>query len=325
MYSLYAGRRLTIDESVYGSEKETGHRNRAIGHMLRNFDVLTEHPDDALDLYFQQCSILVDCRDLAIMAATLANGGTNPVTGARAIRHDLVESVLSVMVTCGMYDFAGEWVYAVGMPAKSGVGGGISPCCRASSASVPSRRGWTRAAAASAASPSAEISRDFSLHFLRVPASAHVTIRGDYDLTQLHSRRLRSEADRAVLEKMKSHARTFVLQGDLSFAAVEAFARRVVDASTKVDLMVVDLKRVTDIEACAVTVVARLLAELGALGKHMIFVAGKEHGGFLRALQVELQSNEQGGEPGAFPTEIPRSNGARTGSSRASCPPGSAP
>jgi glutaminase len=306
VYSLYAGRRLTIDDDVYRSEKDTGHRNRAIGHMLRNFDVLTEHPDDALDLYFRQCSILVDCRDLALMAATLANGGTNPVTGARAIRHELVESVLSVMTTCGMYDFAGEWVYSVGMPAKSGVGGGILAVLPGQlGIGVFSPRLDARGNSVRGVAVCKEISRDFSLHFLRVPASARVTIRGDYDLTQLYSRRLRSDADRTALEHMRGRARTYVLQGDLSFAAVEAFARRVVEASAVADFMIVDLKRVTDIEACAVVVVARLITELGALGKQMVFVANKEHGAFLRALQIELASTEHGGELKSFSDRDP--------------------
>ncbi len=78
-----------------------------------------------LDLYLQQCSVLFDCRDLALMGATLANNGINPLTGARAIQADYVRDLLSVMYTCGMYDFAGEWVYQVGFPAKSGVSGGI--------------------------------------------------------------------------------------------------------------------------------------------------------------------------------------------------------
>src|SRR5215831_13963787 len=125
VFSLYAGRALSIDDRVYESERATGHRNRAIGHLLRSFGIITDDPQAALDLYFRQCSIAVDCRDLSLMAATLANGGVNPRTGERAVRHDLVERILSIMATCGMYDFAGEWVYAVGLPAKSGVGGGI--------------------------------------------------------------------------------------------------------------------------------------------------------------------------------------------------------
>jgi glutaminase len=93
--------------------------------MLRNFGILGEDPERAVDLYFRQCSIQVECRDLAVMAATLGNGGVNPLTGERAMAARYVRDVLSVMHTCGMYDFAGEWAYRVGLPAKSGVGGGI--------------------------------------------------------------------------------------------------------------------------------------------------------------------------------------------------------
>jgi len=106
--SLYAGRPLELDLAVYRSERETGHRNRAIAHLLRNFSILDDDPEGPLDLYFQQCSIAVTCLDLSLMAATLANGGVHPLTRERAIRSELVSSVLSVMTTCGMYDYAGE-------------------------------------------------------------------------------------------------------------------------------------------------------------------------------------------------------------------------
>jgi glutaminase len=125
MFSRYAGRELHVDEAVYRSESDTGHRNRAIGHLLRNFGIVVDGPDDALDLYFNQCSVSVTSRDLAVMAATLANKGVNPVTGERAIDACHVTGVLSMMSSCGMYDYAGEWIYRVGMPAKSGVSGGI--------------------------------------------------------------------------------------------------------------------------------------------------------------------------------------------------------
>jgi glutaminase len=120
-----AGRELRVDESVYRSEKETGHRNRAIGHLLKNVDLIDGEVEEVLDLYFQQCSVLLNARDLATMGATLANLGTNPVTGKEVLSFDSVRDVLSVMFTCGMYDFAGEWAFRVGIPAKSGVGGGI--------------------------------------------------------------------------------------------------------------------------------------------------------------------------------------------------------
>lgn len=113
-------RPLTIDEAVFESERRTGHRNRAIAHLLLNFGLVHEQAERALDVYFQQCSILVTCRDLAMMAATLANMGRNPRTGLPVFDIGAVRSMLSIMFTCGMYDYSGEWAYHVGVPAKSG-------------------------------------------------------------------------------------------------------------------------------------------------------------------------------------------------------------
>jgi glutaminase len=87
--------------------------------------MIDDRIEEHLDLYFKQCSVLVSCHDLAIMAATLANRGVNPATGVRAVDPAFVRDILSTMYTCGMYDFAGEWAYRIGLPAKSGVGGGI--------------------------------------------------------------------------------------------------------------------------------------------------------------------------------------------------------
>jgi len=120
-----AGRRLNVDEAVYRSESETGHRNRAIGHLLRNAGVLEGPVDEVLDLYFRQCAILVTASDLARMGATLAHIGENPVTGRQVFYLDAVRDTLAVMFTCGMYDDSGHWAFDVGVPAKSGVGGGI--------------------------------------------------------------------------------------------------------------------------------------------------------------------------------------------------------
>jgi glutaminase len=93
-YERYFEHAVSIDEEVYLSEKDTGHRNRAIGYMLRNYDIIEKDTDEVLDLYFKQCSILVNCRDLALMGATLANNGVNPITGVRAIRSQYVPNVL---------------------------------------------------------------------------------------------------------------------------------------------------------------------------------------------------------------------------------------
>ncbi|HLG58421.1 MAG TPA: glutaminase A [Vicinamibacterales bacterium] len=125
-FSAMAGRRLSVDECVYESERRTGHRNRAIAHLLLNFDLVHDQAEAALDVYFKQCSILVTCRDLATMAATLANMGRNPITGEQVfVEMACIRDVLSVMFTCGMYDYSGQWAYRVGVPAKSGVSGGV--------------------------------------------------------------------------------------------------------------------------------------------------------------------------------------------------------
>ena len=124
-FSAIAGRQLSIDANVYESERRTGHRNRAIAHLLLNFGLVHHDAEAALDLYFRQCSILVTCRDLAVMAATLSNMGRNPLTGEIAFDIGCVKDILSIMFTCGMYDYSGQWAYRVGVPAKSGVSGGI--------------------------------------------------------------------------------------------------------------------------------------------------------------------------------------------------------
>jgi glutaminase len=124
-FSAAAGRTLSVDEAVYASESRTGHRNRAIAHLLLNFGMVGEKVEPALDLYFKQCSILVNCRDLAVMGATLANLGKNPITGEEVYDIDRVKDMLSIMLTCGMYDYSGQWAYKVGVPAKSGVAGGV--------------------------------------------------------------------------------------------------------------------------------------------------------------------------------------------------------
>ena len=122
---IAAGRTLEIDADVFASESTTGNRNRAIAFLMLNFGIIDEGVDDTLYQYFAQCSLRVNCNDLAMMAVTLANMGTNPVTGKRVFDFQYIKDVLTVMFTCGLYDHAGEWAYRVGLPAKSGVGGGI--------------------------------------------------------------------------------------------------------------------------------------------------------------------------------------------------------
>jgi glutaminase len=125
MMSAFAGRSLWIDEDVYASESATGERNRALAHLLKSYGVIEGSVQDAVETYFRQCSVLVTVRDLAVMAATLAFGGLNPVTGDRVVSERVARDVTSIMASCGMYDFSGEWMLRVGLPAKSGVSGGV--------------------------------------------------------------------------------------------------------------------------------------------------------------------------------------------------------
>ncbi|MGI2907967.1 glutaminase A [Tolypothrix sp. VBCCA 56010] len=125
MFRRYIGHDVFVDISVFTSERSTGHRNRAMAHLMLNFGMIDPNIEESLDLYFQQCAVMVNCYDLAVMAATLANKGINPVTKERAVNSSYIKDILSVMYTCGMYNFAGEWAYKIGIPAKSGVCGGI--------------------------------------------------------------------------------------------------------------------------------------------------------------------------------------------------------
>jgi glutaminase len=125
MMSAFAGRSLWIDESVYSSESGTGDRNRALAHLLKSYGIIQGPVHDAVETYFRQCSVLVTVRDLAVMAATLAFGGVNPVTRERVVSERVARDVTSIMASCGMYDFSGEWMLRVGLPAKSGVSGGV--------------------------------------------------------------------------------------------------------------------------------------------------------------------------------------------------------
>ena len=123
--SAFAGRVLKVNEEVYRSEAATNQRNQAIGELMFAYGHIKENPQQAVDLYTRQCSISVNAVDLATMAATLANGGTNPVTKNAVIDARHVPAVLAVMATAGLYDDSGKWLFATGLPAKSGVGGGL--------------------------------------------------------------------------------------------------------------------------------------------------------------------------------------------------------
>ncbi len=125
IHSAFAGRTLAVNKEVYESEAATNQRNQAIGQLMLAYGLIKDDAEMVTDVYTRQCSINVSAKDLAQMAATLANGGKNPVTKKQVIRAENVPHVLAVMATAGLYDDSGIWLYNVGLPAKSGVGGGI--------------------------------------------------------------------------------------------------------------------------------------------------------------------------------------------------------
>ena len=135
--SRFAGRRLVMDDDVYNSEAATNDRNRGIAHLLDGYGRMYCDPDLATDVYTRQCSLRVSARDLAVMGATLANGGVNPVTGEQAIDTRYCKRVLAVLATAGLYEHSGQWLYDVGLPGKSGVAGGIVTVS-------PGKGGWAR-------------------------------------------------------------------------------------------------------------------------------------------------------------------------------------
>ena len=242
-----AGRRLTINEDVYRSEKETGHRNRAIGHLLRNFNIIESDPEPALDLYFQQCAISVTCRDLAVMAATLACQGRNPFTGGQPLSHDITVRVLALMGTCGMYDFAGQWLHDVGIPAKSGVAGGVM-------AVIPGRLGIATYSppldnfgnSVRGVAVCRQLSVGVGLSLFNQYSNIDATIRRSYQGSQRKSRRWRSDQELGILGPHRDEVRIIHVQGVLDFGGIEQLASELVRLSNDVRILILDLAHVTE-------------------------------------------------------------------------------
>jgi glutaminase len=123
--SRFAGRPLTLNEAVYASAAGTNIRNRSIARLLESYGRIWMDPLEATDLYTRQCCLDVTAQDLAVMGATLADGGVNPLTGERVIAPTTCKATLAVMATAGLYETSGDWLYDIGLPGKSGIGGGI--------------------------------------------------------------------------------------------------------------------------------------------------------------------------------------------------------
>ena len=292
LFGAAAGRPLAIDPVVFESERETGHRNRAIAHLLRASGVLGDEPDAALERYFAQCSVEVDALALATMAATLANGGVNPRTGERVLSAPTVRAVLSVMATCGMYDSSGDWVYTVGLPAKSGVSGGIL-------AVVPGQLGIAvfsppldaRGNSVRGVATCRDLARDLDLHLVGRGRASAPPLRARHTVSRLASKRTRSEAERSLLDVAGWQAEVLDLQGDLTFFAVEAAIRGLEDPAVGPRWAVLDLTRVARVEPAAVTILADLVEALRAADRDLFVCGAAAHATALEALDTRLAAS----------------------------------
>ena len=233
--SAFAGRSLDVDEAVYSSEIEHAHRNLAIAHMLRSHDMLTENPTGVVEGYTRQCSLLVTVQDLAMMAATLANYGIQPVTGEQVVPKTVVRQVLSVMFTCGMYNAAGDWATQVGIPAKSGVGGGII-------GAVPGQLGLATFSprldvhgnSVRGVSLFERFSSDMGMHVMNIPTVARSAIRANYRIGS-------GEKITQVIQ----------LQGRIRFAGAERVIREIVDTHYTGTRIALDISRVYSVDEVA--------------------------------------------------------------------------
>jgi glutaminase len=294
LFSSLAGRKLEIDAAVYASELATGHRNRAIAYMMLNSGMIRRDPNEVLDVYFRQCSVSVTARDLAVMAATLANDGKNPLTGETVYEAQYVRDVLSVMNSCGMYDYAGEWAYEVGMPAKSGVSGCII-------AAIPGQVGLSVFSPPIDAQGNSvrgirvcqEISDDFELHAFFNRTNVRSVIRHDYRVDLVRSNRLRTPEERRILDEQGQRIAVLEAQGALFFGSTEKLLRRLSEIASDADFVIVDFKRVHLTDASACRLFERAAHAMAASDVQLVFASVAADGHLSRFAQAF--ASESGG------------------------------
>ncbi|TDB99095.1 glutaminase [Actinomadura sp. 7K534] len=254
--SAFAGRRLAIDESVCTSELENAYRNLAIAHMLRSHDILTEDPTTVVAGYTRQCSLLVTARDLALMAATLANRGVNPVSGEQVVPESVIRQVLSVMATCGMYDAAGDWATQVGIPAKSGVAGGLIGALPGQiGIATFSPRLDPHGTSVRGVSLFERFSADMGLHVMEVPAAARAVMRSNH-----------------VVGTGADAVRVLRLQGGLRFAGAERVVREAVDIESAEARVALDLTMVYSVDDVARRMLLEVVRRLALDGRSVYVV-----------------------------------------------------
>jgi glutaminase len=273
MFRLFTGRVLEMDADVYRSESLTGNRNRAIAYLELNSGMIEGNVDEHLDLYFRQCSLLVTPRDLAMIGATLANGGINPVTRERALSAANVRSVLSVMNTCGMYDYAGGWQYSVGLPAKSGVGGGITAVLPGQlGIGVFSPRLDEVGNSLRGVKVCEDISHNFQLHLFEDRGGGLVPFRRLYRGDEIHSKRVRRREQGKTLDRFGHLISVYELQGDLGFMEAERVTRRLIEDTSTAYFFLVDLTRVLRLDDVAIDLLNAARLTLQQAGKTFAIV-----------------------------------------------------
>ena len=262
--SAFAGRRLDVDEAAYRSEVETAFRNYAIANMLRSHDTLSEAPEQVVAGYTRQCAVRVTTHDLALMAATLANGGVHPVTEEQVVGPEVVRQVLSVMLTSGMYDAAGEWTSTVGFPAKSGVSGGIIGALPGQvGIAAFSPRLDEHGHSVRAVEVCRRMSAEMGLHLMDAPQPARATIRRTHAVTLADGR----------------EAAFYALHGSLQFAGAERLVRHLVAAQSqqrREPHVVVDLTRVHSVDPVARRMLLETFRRLAREGREVLLVDPEE-------------------------------------------------
>ena len=257
--------------------------------------IIDGDPMAVVENYFRQCSLLVDCRDLAFMAATLANGGVHPVTGVRALPSEHVERVLSVMASCGMYDYAGSWMYEVGMPAKSGVGGGIV-------AVLPGRFGIgvfsprldARGNSARGIEVCKRLSRDFGLNVFSAVGNPRTALGRVYTGADAPSRRVRSPAASAWLRDQAHRIKYLSLHGHIAVDGIEFVIRRMQELSPGASSFVLDLHRVDGVSEAAARLLDEARLALAAEGVAVVLSRIHKGSGITECLRKALARDDRG-------------------------------
>ena len=252
-FSQLAGRELRIMDNVCESELDNADRNFSLAHMLRSYDIISDDAHDAVVTYINQCSIGVTTEDLAVMAATLANGGKQPVTGEKILSSAVCQQTLAVMSSAGMYDGAGRWMAAVGIPAKSGVSGGLIGCLPGQlGVATFSPRLNEEGNSVRGVKAFELLSNDMGLHLMSTE-----------DRYNVHSiRSVENTADTSIVH----------LQGVLNFNAAESILYQLEDYDWERGRVVLDVSRVTETNRMGWKMMKEGLRRLREAGKDIAIV-----------------------------------------------------